>query len=246
MSAVLELDDMLELQSSVAEGMQSCSLFDPVHVVERRKTRLTSELEFVAFLTGKRKGDDGKSGVMLSVDLPVFTVPDPNISGPQKQMALTVTVLEHDAVNYSDAGTKVPAETWANLALDFLHHWMPLQGCAVTADETAIAPAGEFKTLVGYVVAVRLPRFRSGFARTKSATLSVAAGTATITNHADNADATVYYTLDGSYPADKTKVATSTATKYTAPFAVAVGDELRWAAYRADEFPSNVGAQTIT
>ncbi len=242
----LELDDMLRLQSDIAEGLLSCDLFDPVHVVERRKKRLQSELDFVGFLTGTRQSASGKAGVALCVELPVFTVPDPNISGPQKLMNLAVTVLEHDSVNMSQAGSGVPAETWANLVLDFLHHWMPLQACAITADDTAIAPLSDFKTLVAYQVSVRLPRFRSGFTRVKPASLAVAVGLATVTNHADNPSAEVWWTKDGSYPADQNRVPASTATKYTAPFAVSVGDELRWAAYQTEMFPSNVGTHTVT
>ena len=246
MSATLETDDMLRLQSDVAGALASCDLFDPVHVVERRKLRLQSELEFVAFLTGKRAGADGRAGAMVSVDMPVFTVPDPNISGPQKLVVMTLTVLEHDAVNMGTSGTQVPAETWANLALDFLHHWMPRAGVAITAADTAIAPAGEFKQLIGYTVAVRLPRFRSAFARVKQATISVATGTATITNHSDNSDAVVWYTTDGSYPADKNRLPAATSVHYTAPFAVVAGQEVRWAAYKAGMFPSSVGSHSVT
>ena len=244
MSAIVELDDMLQLQSDVASALASCDIFDPVHVVERRKKRLQSELDFVGFLSSPKPAKGGRAGVLLSVEMPVFTVPDPNVSGPQKLMVLSVLVLEHDGVNYAEGGTRVPAETWANLVLDFLHHWMPRDSVAITADDAAIVPATDFRQLIGYLVTVRLPRFRSAVTRTKVAAMVQAGASVTFTNHADNALAEVWYTLDGSFPSDKSRNPGSTSSRYSAPFAVTAGKEMRWAAYVSGQYPSNVGTAT--
>lgn len=238
------MNDINQVQSDVAGGMLSCSLFDDYNVVEVRKLRLQNVVDFAQLTMQAR---NGKVGCALAVEMPVFTVPDPNISGPQKLMTLSVLAIENPTINFNQTnGAQTTAEELAQLALDFLHHWMTQNAVAFTSDHTAIEPVTDFPNVVCYRIRVVLPRFRTSVARTKSPTVSLVANLVTLTPNPDDVAAPIWYTTDGSYPADKDRVPTATSTLYTGTITVTSGQTVRWAAYATNKFPSHVGDITAT
>jgi len=184
----------------------------------------------------------GKVGAAVSVLMPVFDVPNPDMPGPQGELVMEVLAQEHPIVNNGDSGTGKSAESIAITVLRAMHHFR-LEGLTETfyADKDAMTPSLEFAPFLTYRLKfraqLRLPQ------SDKCLLPGISEGealTVVLTNR--TAEAAIYYTTDESFPSAQNE----DATLYTAPFAVEAGTVVRWAAYKESLLGSDVGRATIT
>ena len=226
-------DPIRNLQEDVAARLNSVEFFTDVPVFVVREQEIEAELNrSLGIITGKA----GKIGAAVSVLMPLFDAPNPDVPGPQGAMSITIRCQENPLFNNGENGTGKSAELIALKSLTALHHFM-IQGVAGTlhAARDAITPAPEYLPLITYDVRVEAKLAILIEARVALPAFDYASGNVTLTVPVG---ASAYYTLDGSFPSPN-------ASSYVAPFPAEPGAVVRWAAYQSGLLPSDVGhAQT--
>ena len=207
----------------------STPALDNVNVKQFRKMQIASEIDMkLVYLTPRK----GRSGAGLLVEMPEFSVINPNVEGPMATLELSVLCIEVPTINLNaQSGTMIQAEDLAQHVLDTLHLLViegmgQLQGVGIT-------PATEFRGAVAYRARVRLMNPRGQTVRSGYVTASFANDACTLTATADE----IFYTLDGSFPA---KTGNPKSQLYSEPFSVESGDVVRTASYSTNKTISAV------
>lgn len=230
-----ELQQLDRLQQEVFCRINSDPFFSDVAVFPFNKG-LTRDQVFAAL--GALNTKAGKAGAAVIVMLPDFASSNSNSSGLQGSMVSTVRVLEMPNVNLDpETGT---GKTASMLALRVAR---VIQGYTAggvfkvgQVDDKAIAEyaADIDQGIIGYDVTHNFPGGLTGGDKVMRPVITVAAD---VTIATSTPDATIWYTLDGTYPGS----GNSAATQYTGAFAVpADGTTIRAGA----EHPALVPADT--
>ena len=239
------MNDLFEqLQADATAKLNAEEYFANVHVVTYRPLMMMTE-------DGKDEADrhqawlikkDGThSGVGVMVRMPTLQVPHANLSGPQSQLLLIVTVVEQPLVSEATDGLNTSAGGWKSAekvaikAREALHHFRYDGANVLFCDGESIRPNENTLYLRAYDVIVRGWHHVDSPSKVGSVTITVAAGIATLTCATDGA--TIYYTIDGSFPS-----LANNATLYSAPFAFTSGT-LRTEAYKTGMIGSDVSQQ---
>jgi hypothetical protein len=108
----------------------------------------------------------------------------------------------------------------------------------------AIVPNGRFPGLVAYDIVLQATFNLTPPARVACPVPPTEGPALTLTFSAPGSDpdASIYTTIDGSFPGPGNE----SAAVYSAPFAVAGGTVIRWAAYASGKLGSSTGMATIT
>lgn len=230
----------IRLQEDIYFGLLSSDLFAAFNIVQYRKMRVQSEIDFSTIWLTSRANN--KSGIGILLEMPTVSVNNAYLPGPQKCLTFSAVVLEQPTINMGDTGTQVSAEDLAELLLDFLHHWIIDASGNLLAEKVAIKPADEFREVVAYRVRFTVIRSPEVIQRVDCPTLTSPAQTFSIANGANTPTAAIYYTLDDSFPGPGNPAA----HLYAAPVTVPSGTWVRLAAYVAGLLPSTVPRIKIT
>ena len=249
------MNDLVQLQTDLTQGLLAEPALQFINVVQYRKLRLQSEIDWSAVYARPR---NGRAGCGVLVEMPAFEVWHPNVPGPVGNLVLSCVVLEEPNLNNDPAtGTGLSAEAVSQFILNSSHQWEiggagvlsavreAIRGLWRTEDlrsalaksslRDAIWDALRFEGLVAYRVKLSLqaappltPRVAAPLASVTGGQLNLACATA---------NAQLYYTLDGTFPG----AANPTAALYTSPLPVPPsGTLLRAAAYADNCFRSSV------
>lgn len=231
------MTDFVLIQNFLTGGLLSYSALASVNIVQYRKLRAQGQIDYSAVYAIPR---NGKSGCGVLVEMPVFSVASPGVSGPIGDLICPVAVLEEPNLNMEPiGGTMLAAEEVAQLILDQAHLWGIAGLGQFRAHSTAIEEATEWDGLVGYRVKLAMKFNRKQTGRTAMPLAVNASGTVTLS--CGTAGAGIYYTGDGSFPGP----GEATATLYTAPFAATPGTTIYFAAWLAGQTGSEVNQITI-
>ena len=246
--------DLVQIQEDLARGLLSEPALECINIVEYRKLRLQSELDWSAVYTTPRQG---RAGCGVVVEMPAFEVLHPGLPGPVGNLVLSCVVVEEPNLNLEPAtGTGLSAEAVAQFVLESSHQWEiggvgvvcavkeAIRGLWRTEDPRGMVgqsslrevvwDAQRYHGLVAY--RVKLQMQAAGVPQPRVATPIVQADGTTIALSCATAGAEIYYTLDGGFPGP----GNGRAVKYAGPVEF-TGCRLRCAAYRPGWVRSGVG-----
>jgi hypothetical protein len=160
-------------------------------------------------------------------------------------------VLELPTVNRNvqTGGTGITGDECALLLLQVLHHF-GIEGLCTQFYPDPQRPwseSNDFRKL-GYKAIDITLRTAIPLEDITQCTLPAITEEALEVTLAGDAEDTIYYTTDGSFPgsANKPGADSAGAVEYAAPFTVASGTTVRWAAYRSGRRGSDIGSATIS
>ena len=192
---------------------------------------------------------NGKSGLAVIVMMPDAGVPAEleKADGVFLQIEPVVRIVENPLINCSPDGVGMPAEELALLTLSALHGWepgrtqTPLRG----RDKAALVPV-DIKDKPSQVawdvnLTTRYYMDRSMAASAPSITRTGSPPDVEVTLASPDEGATIFYTLDGSFPSE----GNAAALPYGAPISVATPCLVRAVAYLPDCLPSSISEGDI-
>ena len=242
------MDLLQRIQTDCAARLRSADYFSNVNVIVFRP-RIKADGTALTVPSLQAEIDNslsaviqtgGKAGLAAVVYMPAFNVPEPNIPGPQGEITFTVRVMEDTLINSGALGTGKSCEDCALNVLNTLHY-TELGGAARTiiAAPKSLYPVGAIDK-TGQRIAIDT-QFITAFGIKAGSQCGnpVIGGTQSATTlTSGTAGASIYYTLDGSYPWS----GNTAAVLYSAPFAITSGQKLRAAATKpgASLRPSDV------
>ena len=234
-----------QIQPDIFGKMASEPYFATISLFQVRRERFESEIEEVLSSGTFDPGQSGKlPGATVEVLMPLIKTNLVNAPGPVVTLEQRLTVKENPQINLAAGGVNLTAEEIAVEILQTLHQFYLGGICqALYPAAHAIVANKGFPDLVAYDVVLEATFNLTPPARTGCPPAPTENGlTLTFTEPASDPTATIYYTTDGSFPG----AGNEAALVYAAPFAVASGTTVRWAAYAAGKLGSSTGMATIT
>jgi hypothetical protein len=225
-------------QLDAAARLESAAFFVnvPIFVFRPRAALTAAEIQDkINASLGALTGQNGKSGLAVTVLMPLLNDQKPDLPGPYLHLRCTVRVQENVMVNMGVNGTGIACEDAAIAVSQILHQWTP-GGVAgiVRAAPDAIRPNAVFEGRVTYDVNVESELDLACLPKTFQTFVTEAGGTVTIT--CNDGSAAIYYTLDGTAPWS----GNAGAVLYDGPFAAPeAGTLIRAAAYNPDKLGSD-------
>lgn len=237
MSTVRDL--LLRVQEDCYSRILAHAWFADVAAILERRAHTEQEIHK---LLSTVKGRGGKVGAALLVQRPVF-FPGPDDRSGRGTLIQAFTVLEHPTLNAGDLGTGKSAEEIAT-ELFLLFHLaavsLPNQAFDI-APGGSIVPDDSFPGLNAWEVRFALRTSPGAEPRCGQPLIEPdsGAGSQSVTLTTATSGASIYYTLDGTYPR------AGNGTLYSAPFAPGAGKTLRAVAYKSGVQASNLAQVTF-
>ena len=247
MSDVRLIDQMEWLQEALYYGMLSCDLFNPLNIVLERTFVASQEIQLDAIWTTVR---NGTSGAGCLIEMPKLSVERPN--SQVNQIIGSVVIFEERNVNLTPGtGTGITAESWAQMAVEFMRGWIIGQAGGLVVEPNAIVKAEDWINADAGIIALRgsvsQRASRPNYTRCGTPVFAMDGSyNVTLTNVAANPTADILFTVDGSFPARPEALSTTTAQLYNGSFVAVPGQIIQYIALSPGLLPSHIGAQTIT
>jgi hypothetical protein len=184
-----------------------------------------------------------EKGLGLVVLPPRLRVSSPNIPGPRTAAVHTIQIIENTLVNRATGGTGVLWEEAMELVLQTLHQWTVTGSVCLTAETDAVEDLPSEllqRGLNGCQVNVTHDHHLAVLSKVSTPTITIAS---TVTLSCATGSASIYYTIDGTFP----YVGNTAATLYAAPFAKpTAGLTVRAAAFKTSLAGSDVAEAVVT
>ena len=233
------------LQNELRDRLLADPYFADITVLSEREGNISYIIAKGLKLLTKK---DDKIGVAVIVGLFSADVNNDNVPGPHFDDGATLaTVFENPLLNSGAAGTGKAAVDIAVRAAQILHHYYPAgigQTLLVTG-KPAVDPVLDLPPgIVGYSVRVAIALDSIVLGKVGQCTISPAGGAVPqeVTLTCETAAASIYYTLDYSYP----YAGNTNATLYTVPFTISAAAMLRVVAHKTDLVASDAAAADFT
>jgi hypothetical protein len=234
-----------QIQPDIFDKLAGEPYFATISLFQVRKERFQSEINDALSSATFDPGQAGKlPGATIEVLMPMIKTNLVNAPGPVVTLEQRLTVKENPTVNLAAGGVNLTAEQIAVEILQTLHQFYLGGICqALYPAPQAIIPNATFPGVVAYDVVLQATFNLTPPART-GCPLPPTENSLTLTfaPPASDPGAAIYTTTDGSFPGPGNPSAVS----YSAPFAVAGGTVIRWAAYAAGKLGSSTGMATVT
>jgi len=246
--------DLARIQEDFTQGLLSEPALRRINIVQYRKLRLQSEIDWSGIYTKPR---EGRAGCGVVVEMPALEVLHPGAPGPVGNLVLSCVVAEEPNLNMEpETGTGLSAEAVAQLILESSHQWEiggvgvmsavreAIRGLWRTEDlhglvgqgslREAVWDAQRFRGLVAYRVKLQMQAAGAAIPRAQPPVAREDGGEVTLSCATEGAE--IYYAIDAGFPGP----ANAQAVKYQGPFQM-TGRVLRYAAYQPGWWRSNVG-----
>ena len=236
--------DLIQVQDDVFGLLMSAPQLATVNIVEERQFIVAQEVQMDAVWQTVRKG---KSGNGILIEEPDVISDSPNVSGPVQSVELSFVCFQNGDAAFTSMGSGLFASEMEQFILDILHQQCFTRWGTITVQRNFSSPARDYPGInARRVKLIVTPKGTPQTPRTAIVTVTMAGGNATLA--CATAGASIYYTLDGSFPSNPAVAipplsvtdATPTgsplnpnSTLYTAPFAAPSGTLIRAAAWLA-------------
>ena len=244
--------DLVQLQDDLYGLLMSAPQLASVNIVEERVFLIEHQLRTDAIWQTIR---NGRQGCGLLIEMPGVHVDSGNVSGPPQVVELSFVSFQDGDMAFIPAhpggpsGSGLFAEQIEQFLIDLLH-LQYLQGVGTLTVEGAFSSAARDYPLV-HARRTKLsctPKQTAQTPRTAAVQVSLNAGLAALA--CSTMGATLWYTLDGSFPCNAAVAVdpltglpvNGNATPYSAPFAIQSGQVIRAAAYQPG---LNIGPVTL-
>ena len=234
-----------QIQPDVFAKLAGEPFFAAISLFQIRRARYQSEIDEALSSATFDPGQAGKlPGATIEVLMPLIKTNLVNAPGPVVTLEQRLTVKENPSINLAEGGVNLTAEEIAVEILQTLHQFYLGGICqALYPAPEAILPNPHFPGLVAYDVILQATFNLTPPARTGCPLPPAESGLVlTFSALATDPGASIYTTIDGSFPGP----GNAAAVLYTAPFAVASGTIIRWAAYAPGKLGSSTGMATVT
>lgn len=240
MSLITPIDKFQQLQHAIAGVLDASPIFSQCQVIIYRP-RIQPDGTVVdapgiqraieGALAGLITKNDG-AGTAAIVMMPALANWKHDAEVPQQTLDVAIKIIENVLVNNSPGGSYRSAESLAAAAMQAVHFYRAggaakaSQGI-MSRDAAPIVPIGNDGNKVVYEV--RFFCEFQGFKPIRAATPVIQLSGSTATLSCVTPGASIYYTLDGTFP-----ISTNTeATLYSTPFTVEDGQLLKAVAYKS-------------
>ena len=231
--------DFVQVQEDVQGALLSNKKLLSVNVIQFRKMRIESEINYSLLYMTVR---GGKSGIGVMVEMPTLLCKNPNVSGPVLDVGISCIVMEQPTFNMDKVnGTLLSAEEVALLVVETLHH-LGIEGGVLTASPNAITPANEYTGVVAYRCHVQFKGFTPQQQRTAPVIAVNDNGNITLT--CSDLGAEIRYTVDGSFPASGDG-GNPQSVVYSSPVQIVSGQKIRAVAYADSKLGSCIYSFTL-
>jgi hypothetical protein len=232
---------LLAMQEDALHKLLSEAALEEVNIVLFRKLLVSSQVE-VSLVYLEARND--KSGTGIVVGMPYLDDENAQTGISDATLCLPIYCLEKPDIAQSEEGGSLLSAEQIALTVRRLLRGFIIDGKVTLFTEgrgirSFDAPPSA-KGAVCYEVLLKGRLRQSVDTRCALPTISEAALTVTLANVTSGA--TIYYTTDGSFPGP----GNAAAEEYSAPFAVASGTVVRWAAYKDGLSGSHAGQATIS
>ena len=241
----MSVDFLRAIQDDAYGRLRADPAFTGVPILLERRGVVANDIDR-ALNTLLEEGS--KLGSCIIVLMPLFRVPFPDERGPAGDVLLTVQVIVKPLIadDTGNGGVGKTAEELAAKVLQVLHLVNFGYGGELHAVPTAIVPSqGITEGDVSYDINFSAKGGAAKPAKVSLPSISPAAGGQApleVTLSCITSGASIYYTLDGSYPSS----ANAAAELYDGPFTIEAEATLRVAAEAADLLQSNVASAQFT
>ena len=232
--------DLLQAQSDLFGVLVNSPQLANFNIVLQRKEQLQSETYMATALTTPR---NGCAGIAIIVEMPESACDEQNVPGPILDWMFPVWILENPQLNFARAisnaskGSGVACEQVMQIVFDEVHHYADERlSTFVPAPKSHVAaPLGT--VALGYRLMFRLQKAKNTQTlRTGQVKIIVGSNTVDFVCAADLL-ASIYYTLDGSFPGPSNSAAVlyTGASVTTTPY---IGQVVRVRAYATNKLGS--------
>jgi hypothetical protein len=246
--------DMVRIQEDFTQGLLSEPALRFINIMQYRKLRLRSEIDWSGVYTTPRQG---RAGCGVVVEMPAFEVLHPSVPGPVGNLVLSCVVAEEPNLNMEpETGTCLSAEAVAQFILESSHQWEiggvgvmcavreAIRGIARTEDPHGTVgerslrdmfwDAQRFRGLVAYRVKLQMQAAGAALPRVALPVAQEDGVEVTLSCATDGA--VMYYSMDAGFPGPGNE----RAVQYEGSFEMS-GSVLRYAAYKPGWVRSHVG-----
>jgi len=245
--------DLIQIQRDVFGLLMSAPQLSTVNIVEERKFIVAQDVQMDAIWQTVR---NGKSGCGILIEEPDVICDSPNVTGPPQSIQFSFVCCQNGDAAFTELGSGLFSTQVEQFVIDALHlQNIGGQGTLVVKGNfSSPANDGPFQFINARRLKIYMTPFNSAQSQRTSPVVSVMnAGLCTLT--CATTGAAIYYTLDGSFPSNPTVAVyplsvtpavpagvpiNAGVTLYTAPFAVASGQQLRAAAYAPPMNPGQI------
>lgn len=231
----------LVTQYDLLYKLKSEPYFDDANVVLQREKMLRNEADVKTVCT--TPAPSGKCGLGIVVGMPVTRTDDSESPGPTQVVEPVFTVLEQADINQGPNGSLVDAEDAANRLAQMLHQFYRRDKGTTYARGEYVVPNHSFAGIRAFDVTLWSKVAQDEEARVQQPTIEISGSTVTL---AATDGAAIYYTVGDDPKEGFPGPGNPKAVLYAAPFAVADGDLIRFAAYKAGLSGSPTGYANVT
>jgi hypothetical protein len=233
-----------DLQNMLPWPLWADDFFADVGVIDYRAADLESEITRSLGILTEVGGKVGACVIVLPLAASVEFI---NATGRHPLKArITFRILEDPVLNHSTGGTQKTARMIATRIRQVLQNYKfgAFSSPLVPDAENFIIPIQDPVAPEAYEVMFEcLETVDQNFVQCATPVMSYdsVTGLATLTNGAISSDATIYYTIDGTFPFTSAAHPNASCLTYTAPFAIEGEVLVQWAAVRDGFLISSVG-----
>lgn len=231
-------DAIYQLQKDVTGRLESHAYCSDIPVLLYEKGVILEDIEEALKLFTVKSG---KKGAAIVVSRAIRTVPQADPSGPRFDIIIPVGVFEWPMLNRTSTGTGKVIEEIVSEVCHLIHGWRPYPiATQIYCDKDAVSPiVGDDKVIASEI------RFAAklGLAAPVRVSMPLFSGNANAVQITCNTpSATIYYTLDGSFPWSGNAEATLHDGN---AFTVSSGTTVRASAFKTNYQASDIAAQTF-
>lgn len=221
--------DTIQIMDDLAGLLRSYTALRTVNIVRYDKFAIEGMVDWSLIYLSKRHG---KTGAGIIVELPYASDEQPNAPGPILNWVFPILAVENPTINRGTGGTKIKYDILSQMVMDCLHHYTDDGIGSFAVDRDAVKPVDlePFKGCLCYRTGFKILSRNEQTNRASGVAIAIASGNCTLSSA--TSAASIYYTLDGSFPGNAD--GENNASKlYSAPFAVVSGQILRTVAYKS-------------
>ena len=235
--------DLVQAQKDMLQLLLSSTQLASINFTLQREMQLQASVNVASVWTTPRNGCQGIGGI---VEMPTASFDESSVRGPILDWIFSIHILEVPLLNFATAqtlggsaqGSGISAEQVVQMVLDEVHLYADERLATFQAMSKPVAPANLESIAIGYRVAFTLKKGKSQpTTRTGQVQVTSSIGHVSFACAVDPA-APIWYTTDGSFPANSQTINPTSTLYIGGNIAVASGSTVRARAYASGKIGS--------